>query len=477
MAQAMPRQRPPAGTYVVEGGWILAYEGGSHRLLRDGSMLIEGDRIAEVRPGRFEGDLPRLSVPHHLVLPGFINGHTHVATGTPTRGIIEGGRGYGRPIEIVDQLSDDDLDDLTAFNLAEILKSGCTTQIEMSLSLRQAESYVRIASKWGCRGYPGGMIPSTLRLDAIWFRREDKALFESVPGTLAEVAANLEFARRYRNAENGRIRPMMSPHATDTHTEETMGAIVKAARELGTGIHIHLSQRATETAAVRRLWGGRSPAQWLEKLGAMDGPLFGAHMMALDWRTDPEILIRHGAVYAHCPSAGGAGGASQPYPEALGAGIPTTVAIDTHSNDFIENLKLAVIGGKARAKLIADRSPVPVKSPTIWTAVEGATLVAAKGLGRDDLGRLAAGAKADFSTVDVSGFLFGAGAAPPEPLNNLLYCNGTAVKNVATDGRFQVFDGRLTVADEAEVFARGAAVVTKVWTRLEAEKWFTPTPR
>jgi len=465
----------PSGTYVVEGGWLLAYEKGRHRLIRNGSMLIKRDHIAEVRSGRISGNLPRLSVPDHLVMPGFINGHTHVASGTPTRGLIEGGRSYGRPIELVENLSDAELDDLTAFNLAEILKSGCTTHVEMSLSLRQAESYVRVAKKWGCRGYPGGMIPGVLRLDKIWFRKDDKVLFRSVGGTLAEIEANLAFGRKHMNAGDGRIKPMMSPHASDTQTEETLTALVAAARELGTGIHIHLSQRATETAAVRRLWGGLSPAQWLEKHGAFDGPLFGAHMMAIDWRTDPAILIKHGAVYAHCPSAGGAGGATQPYPEALAAGIPTTVAIDTHSNDFVENLKLAVIGGKARAKLMADR--VPVKMPTIWAAVEGATLVAAKGLGRDDLGRLTPGAKADFSTIDVSGFLFGAGSAPPEPLNNLLYCNGAAVKNVATDGRLQVFDGRLTVADEADVFARGAQAVQKVWKGLTKEKWFTPTSR
>jgi len=51
----------------------------------------------------------------------------------------------------VERLSDDELDALTALNLAELLRSGCTTQVEMSLSLRQAESYVRVAERWGVR--------------------------------------------------------------------------------------------------------------------------------------------------------------------------------------------------------------------------------------------------------------------------------------------------------------------------------------
>ena len=173
-------------------------------------------------------------------MPGLISGHTHVASGTPTRGIIEGGRSYSRPIKLMDQLSDDELDDLTAYNLLEILKAGCTTQVEMSLSLRQAESYVRVAGAWGARGFPGGMIPGTSRLDGIWFRDDDQALFDSVPDTFAEIEANLDFGRKLVGSYDGRMMGMMAPHATDTHTDETMSAIIAAAGELGTGIQINL---------------------------------------------------------------------------------------------------------------------------------------------------------------------------------------------------------------------------------------------
>ncbi len=467
----MPGKQPPKGSYIIDAGWILAHGDSGSYLVSGGSIRVKDDRIVEVTTEPLEGDGPRLSLPDQLLMPGLISGHTHVASATPTRGLIEGGRSYSRPIKLMDQLSDQELDDLTAFNLAEVLKAGCTTQVEMSLSLRQAEAYVRVAGAWGARGYPGGMIPGTSRLDSIWFRDDDQALFDSVPGTLEEIAANLEFGKKYLNAHEGRIMPMMAPHATDTHTDETMSAIVEAADELGTGIHIHLSQRESETAAVRRLHDGMSPAQWLEKLGAFKGPFFGAHMMALDWDTDPEILKRNAAVYAHCPSAGGAGGATQPYPEALAAGIATNIAIDTHSNDLIENIKLAVIAGKTRAKL------VDAPLPTIWAAVDGATVVAADGLRRPDLGRIAVGAKADFISLDLSDWLVGSGALPPEPLNNLLYANGSIVRHVAVDGRFLVFDGDLTVAKEDDVLARGAVVHKKLWKQLSDEGWFTPTPR
>jgi cytosine/adenosine deaminase-related metal-dependent hydrolase len=208
-----------------------------------------------------------------------------------------------------------------------------------------------------------------------------------------------------------------------------------------------------------------------------DVPVFGAHMNGLDWDIDPAILNRHGVVYAHCPSGGGAGGGTQPYPEALAAGMNVNIGIDTHSNDYIENMKLAVIYGQARQSLIGESSPVPMKKPTIWAAIEGATLVAAKGLRRDDIGRIAPGAKADLTTIDVSGPLVGTGTLPPEPLNNLLYANGLSVRNVMTDGMFQIFDGDLVVDDPVQVAQAGGQAVQKIWDLLAAEDWFTPTDK
>ena len=257
-----------------------------------------------------------------MLLPGFISGHTHVAGGTTTRGIIEGGRSFARPLVLADALDDADLDAITAFNLLELIRGGCTTQLEMALSLKQAESYVRVAAQLGSRGYPGGMIPGIHRLFPIWFRSDDQALLDSEPGTLAEIEANLAFGRRVDGAQDGRILPMMTPHATDTQTPATMRALAAAAAELGHGTHWHLSQSANETAQVKRLWGKR-PVEWLDEFGLYDAPVFGAHMSGIDLAADrhPE---GEGRRLRALPSAGGAGGGTQPWPEILASGVRTT---------------------------------------------------------------------------------------------------------------------------------------------------------
>ncbi|MGE0820903.1 MAG: amidohydrolase family protein [Candidatus Binatia bacterium] len=467
------REQPPHRDCIIEAPWVLTYSNDKLALLHEASVRIRGDRIEEVKAGRIAGNTRRVRAQGQLLLPGFISGHTHTCSGTPTRGLIESGRSYARPLEIVETLSDDERDALTAYNLAELLRSGCTTQVEMSLSLRQAQSYVRVAKRWGVRGYPGGMIPGIARLFPIWFRTNDQVLHDSVQGTLKEIEANRRFAMENNNTEEGRIRPQMSPHATDTHTPETIAAILMAAKELGNGLHIHLSQGAGENTAVQRLWKKR-PVEWLEGLDFYSQRVFAAHLIAADPATDFPILARNKVTFAHCPSANGAGGSSgsHPYPEALAAGVNTSIGIDTHSNDYVENIKLAVLYGRARVRLLSGNSAVPLKAPSVWDAIESATLRPAQGLGRDDLGRIAPGAKADLCTIDVNGFLTGVGTVPPEPLNNLLYANGLSVRHVMTDGNFQVYDGRLVVDDEARVIQGGGAVVAKIWEQLRAEKWF-----
>jgi 5-methylthioadenosine/S-adenosylhomocysteine deaminase len=471
-------EKPPVGEFVIEADWALTCESDKPRLLPKAEVHVVKDRIERVSDSPIRADCPRIVARGQLLLPGFISGHTHACSATPTRGIIETGRSFARPYELVEEFSDEQLDALTAFNVAELLRSGCTTHVEMSLSPKQCESYVRIARQWALRAYPGGMIPGPDRWESVWFSASDQPLLDSVSGTLAEIEQYRKFALGINGTEDDRIRPMMMPHATDTHTPETLRASIEVAKELGNGIHIHLAQSPDEVARVERLWGKR-PVEWLDELGLFSERVFGAHLWHVDLVQDPPILTRTGKfTYAHCPSSLGAGGSNgtQPWPELLAAGVNTSIGVDTHSNDYVENIKLAVLNGRARYFLLREHSQVPMVLPSPWDAVNAATIDAARGLGRDDLGRIQPGAKADFCTVDVTGLLVGVGASPPEPLNNLLYAHGLSVRHVATDGVFQVWDGHLIIDDEERVIQQGGDVVAALWAQLDAEEWFTPTP-
>jgi 5-methylthioadenosine/S-adenosylhomocysteine deaminase len=482
-AAASSRGRPPhhhgRRTMVLEPSWVLTFENGDLQLRRDHSVVVQDGRIAAIVAGRVRGREQRLEMPGQLLLPGLISGHTHVALGSPTRGLIESGRPFTIPGVRTMDLDDDDLDALTAYNLAEILRGGCTTTVEQSLDLRQAKSYVRVARRWGVRGYPAPMLPNFARVVTIRARTSDQVLFDSVPEQLAEIEAALRWGRTVNGAEDGRIRPQMAPQGPETATPETLDAIFRAAKELGHGIHTHLATGAPESAKVAQLWG-KAPVKWIADHGFYEVPLLGAHMGGWDAPGDaPFLAAQPKFTYSHCPSGAGAGagGGGQPFIEALAAGINTNVGLDSHSNDLVENAKLAVLYGRLRYSLINATSPVPVRRPTVWDMIKAVTVNPANGLGRPDLGRIAVGARADLTSIDVTGFLTGVGAPPPEPLNNLLYASGLHVRNVMTDGLIQVRDGRLVIDDERRVAERGGRVVQKLWARLQAEGWFTPTPR
>lgn len=463
--------QPPHRDCIIEAGAALIWEGDAAVVKHNVSVRVRDDRIVEISTSPIGGTTSRVDARGHLLLPGFISGHTHVSVGSYTRAVIDGGGGTAAPHQVVESFDDETMDDLMAFNLLELLRSGVTTVINQDHNVRRAYSYVRVASRWAARGYPSGMIPGVQRLFPVWGRKDDKALFDSVPDTLAEIEANLQFGLRFNGAEDGRIRPNMAPHATDTHTPETMAKILAAAKQLGNGIHLHLSQSATETQRVKALWGV-TPAAWLEKLGFYEVPVFAAHMSGLDLENDLEILARNNVFFATCPSGGGPGGTPQPWPEALAAGVKGGPAIDTHSNDMVENVKMAVIHGRARHGLIGKTSKVPLTRPSIEHAVHGATSVAASVLGRDDLGRIAVGAKADLITIDVTSPIVGAGAMSPRPLWNLLYSSGSNVRNVMTDGYFQVHDNVFVVDDESRIIQRGGKAVERMYIELNKMGYF-----
>ena len=456
---------------IIESGAALVWEGNAPVVKHNVSVRVRDDRIVEISTDRIRGDARRVDARNHLLLPGFISGHTHVSVGSYTRAVIDGGGGTALPHEVVEAFDDEAMDDLMAFNLLELLRSGVTTVINQDHNVRRAYSYVRVASRWAARGYPSGMIPGVQRLFPVWGRKTDQALFDSVPDTLAEIEANRQFGLRFNGTEDGRMRPNMAPHATDTHTPETMAKILSAAKELGNGIHLHLSQSATETQRVKQLWGV-TPTEWLEQLGFYEEGVFAAHMSGMELETDLKILARHNVFYATCPSGGGPGGTPQPWPEALAANVKSGPAIDTHSNDMVENIKMAVIHGRARHGLIGRGSKVPLARPTIEQAVYGATSVPASVLKRDDLGRIAVGAKADLITIDVTSPVVGAGAMSPRPLWNLLYASGSQVRNVMTDGYFQIHDNHFVVDDEARIISRGGAVVKRMYAELIQRGYF-----
>src|SRR3546814_18272364 len=95
---------------------------------------------------------------------------------------------------------------------------------------------------------------------------------------------------------------------------------------------------------LRAYWG-MGEVEILREVGLLDGRLFGGHMLGVDVAKDlPILAAAKGFTFAHCPSGAGWGvlPSSQPWPEALAAGVNTSIGLDTHSYDYLNNLRPAV---------------------------------------------------------------------------------------------------------------------------------------
>src|SRR5262249_11345174 len=79
---------------LIKGGWIVAFDGSEHRILRDGVVVLEGSRIAYFGK-RHDGQVhvhETIDARGDLVIPGLINTHVHVGSQAGDRMIIDGGR-------------------------------------------------------------------------------------------------------------------------------------------------------------------------------------------------------------------------------------------------------------------------------------------------------------------------------------------------------------------------------------------------
>ena len=476
----MPDAAQP--TTLINGGWIVAFDGERRRILRDGVVVYQGDAIIHVGKS-YAGPVDHtIDARAHLVSPGLVNAHVHVGAHTGDRMIFDAGRADLFRSGFMNYCSSkgingptihdfEDADVAIRYSLSCLLRFGSTTIVEMGGELGGETENGELgplathAGELGIRIY---MSPG-MRSAHHYYDQDGRHQIHWQPDDgLATLDQALAFVEKYDGAYEGRVRAILVPLEYHLSSHELLRRTKAAARRYGIGITLHLAESVLEFQdSIRHT--GRTPVGMLYDLDFLGPEVLLGHgiyttghsQVAYTRGDDLALLAETGASVAHSPTVFARRGVClESFQRYLDAGVNLAIGTDSYPQDMLGELKTVALVGK-----IADRDFEAVNTRDVFNA---ATLGGARALGRDDLGRLAPGAKADILIVDFQRARIGPFLDPIKAL--IQCCDGEVIDTVIVAGRTRVEEGRVLTWDSEELLEGVRRSCANAWEHF-SEYW------
>jgi 5-methylthioadenosine/S-adenosylhomocysteine deaminase len=256
--------------------------------------------------------------------------------------------------------------------------------------------------------------------------------------------------KAYHGKGNDRIHIAFSATSLQTTSPEFLEMVAQASQAYKTVFHIHLAEHLKEVQQCLTEFGLR-PVEYLEKYGALQPNLLGAHAVQL---SDREIclLAEHDAKLVHCPASNLHSHGFPKTPTMLALGIKVGMGTDGASStdlDLFGMMRLLKYAIQARFGL-------PIFDPHVLTTDElfkMPTLNSAAGLQlSNDVGSLEVGKKADIVLLKWDEIQF-MPAQKKFPML-VMVAGPRDVNDVVIDGQIIVKDRIHQLVNEEEVMAR-----------------------
>jgi cytosine/adenosine deaminase-related metal-dependent hydrolase len=325
--------------------------------------------------------------------------------------------------------------------LAELALSGCSTVFDHHYLFPRGGGDLIGAEIEAARSLGVRLVASRGSMDL--GRSKGGLPPDEVVETLDRVVdETMRVAQWHEDGPGARIQIAVAPCSPFSVTQELMRVSADLARGMGLRLHTHLAETVEEDEYCRDLYGC-SPVEYLESLGWLADDVWCAHCVHL---SQPEI-DRFGATatgVAHCPSSNlrlGAGVA--PVRELLDAQVQVGLGVDGSASNERGDLFLEV----KQALLVARARGGPA-AMTAYDVLRLATRGGAAVLGRDDIGSLEPGKRADVA-VWRTDTLPMAGSRDLVP--GLVLSAPHRVDRLYVGGAEVVREGRLVHADEDEI--------------------------
>ena len=455
---------------AIRAPFILGFDGRGHRLLRDGVVVIENGAILHVGP-RFEGRVDEtVDAVDRIVTPGLISTHAHMGGSPLDRSFIED-RGNPRfwfsglfeMLPVRGGAQDEEASRACVdFSMAELLRGGVTTVMEIGA---QGEHVVERAPRYGLRVY----VAQTFRSGG-WRTRDGKRVdWEwDVEAGRRGLERAIAFHTSHDGAHGDLVRCFVAPAQVDTCTAELLRDAKRFADEVERPYQVHTGQSVVEFNEMLARHG-KTPIAWLAELGVLGPSTILGHAIIVggsSWTNYPagdvRLMAEGGSTVAHAAWVFARRGiVMESFARYRAAGINVSLGTDTNPQSVIEAMRWTAVLSK-----IAERN---AEATTAADVFDAATLGGARALGRDDLGRLAPGARADLVLWKARSWRM---TPLRDPIKNLVY-NATDedVDRVYVDGRLVVDGGRVLGADEDAILRALQAGGDRMWPEMARHDW------
>ncbi len=426
---------------LLQNGWICTCDDSAAEH-QDGWVLVRDGLIDAVGDGAAPAADSVVDLDGAVVTPGLVNTHHHLYQ-TLTRARAQEATLFEWLRELYPVWAQIDAESEYAAarcGLAELALSGCTTVFDHHYVFPRGrgglwEAEVQAAGELGVR-----IVASRGSMD---LGESDGGLPpDSLVESIDEILADTERLAGLQDAA-GMVQLAVAPCSPFSVTKELMRESAALARRLGLHLHTHLAETVEETAYCRQLFGC-TPVQYLEELGWVAGDVWCAHCVHLS-DGDVETFAKAGVGVAHCPTSNlrlGAGIA--PVRELVDAGAPVGLGVDGSASNERSDLFFEV-----KQALLVARGRGGPRAMTVRDALRLGTRGGASVLGREDIGQLAPGKRADIAVWRTDGLELG--GAESDPVAGLVLSAPHRVDRLYVAGEEIVRDGHLVRTDEAEI--------------------------
>nr|MCU0904541.1 8-oxoguanine deaminase [Tabrizicola sp.] len=382
-----------------------------------------------------------------VVTPGLVNTHHHLYQ-TLTRA-VPGGQdallfGWLKTLyPIWSRFGPEEMFVSAQVGLAELALSGCTmTSDHLYLYPNGArlDDTIAAAGEVGLRFHPtrgamsigesaGGLPPDSL------VEREAAILDDMI-----------RVVDQFHDPKPGAmLRVGLAPCSPFSVSRELMRDAALLARDKRVMLHTHLAENDEDVAYSLTTFGCR-PGKYAEDLGWTGSDVWHAHCVKLDG-SEIELFNRSSTGISHCPCSNcRLGSGIAPVRAMRDAGVKVGLGVDGSASNDAGNLM-----AEARMAMLLQRVARGADAMSAREALEIATLGGAQVLGRDDLGSIEPGKRADLAIWDLGG-VEAAGAW--DPVAALVLCGPTRVRDLIVEGRQVVRDGQMVTLDLPRVLER-----------------------